>query len=353
VGTVRRFGHLLRWLGPWSDPGSVPVSRGRGDGGRVLLIPGMHFRGVEDPRFMRFAGILRAAGATVTAADVVGLRELRLSPRMFEDAERALLDASRDGPVGIMSVSFGSIVALHLAAHFPERVRRLVVFGGYRDLEAALSYALGGPAAGRGLALGDVGYVRDPLNAPAVFIQLVDWVDELLPEGQREAFVQACQRFCAETWSTGAGGSADAKHDGRHLRVGARLAESLEGEARALFRVACRLDGDAYGVAMAALARARERFGFLDPEPLLARIRCEVDCVHGRDDDVIPYTESEALADEIRRLGGRATAHITGLYGHTGTRASGASLRAARELVREGATMGAVLRVVERLVSRA
>jgi pimeloyl-ACP methyl ester carboxylesterase len=316
----------------------------------------MHFRGVEDPRFVRFGGILRAAGATVTAADVVGLRELRLSPAMFEDAERALLEASRDGPVGVMSVSFGSIVALHLAANFPERVRRLVVFGGYRDLEAALGYALGGPGAGEGEGPGQGQSpsgprVRDPLNAPAVFIQLVDWAEELLPEGQREAFVQACRRFCAETWSTGAGGAADDKYDGRHLRVGARLAESLDGEARALFRVACRLDGDAYSVAMEALARSRERFRFLDPEPFLGRIRCEVDCVHGRDDDVIPYTESEALADAITRLGGRARAHITGLYGHTGARGS-VSLRAVRELAQEGATMVAVLRVVERLVSR-
>ncbi len=322
----------------------------------MLLIPGMHFGGVNDPRFVRFGGILRAAGATVTAADVVGLRELRLSPGMFADGERALFEASRDGPVGLMSVSFGSIVALHLAAHFPERVRRLVVFGGYRDLETALGYALGGPTVScdEGPGHGQPHHerqVRDPLNAPAVFIQLVDWVNELLPEGQREAFVQTCRQFCAETWSTGAGGAADDKHDGRHLRVGARLAESLEGDARALFRVACRLDGDAYGVAMGALARSRERFRFLDPEPLLGRIRCEVECVHGRDDDVIPFTESEALAETITRLGGRATSHITGLYGHTGARA-GPSLRAVRELAREGAAMVAVLRVLERLVSR-
>lgn len=341
---LRRFATLARWLGPWADARRVPTVRsGKGRAGRVLVIPGLHPLGVADPRMVRFGRILEAAGAELTMADVGALKRLTLAPSMFEEAEAALFRASSRGPVGVMSISFGSIVALHLAARHPERVRRLVLFGGYRELERTLVYALGGSE----------GEVRDPLNAPAVFIQLAD---QLLEGAAHAAFVEAARRFCAETWTSGRGGPADDKRDGRHLRVGARIADSLPEPARALMRLACRLDGDPLPTALGALARSRERFRYLDPGPLLPGVRCEVDCVHGRDDDVIPYTESERLA---RDLAGRA--HITGLYGHTGARVGAApglgGMSAARAVAkltgaaREARVMAEVLGALERLVS--
>lgn len=333
---LRRFATLARWLGPWADARRAPEARGRG-GGRVLVIPGLHPLGVADPRMVRFGRILEAAGAELAMADVEALKRLTLSPSMFEEAEAVLLRASQAAPVGVMSISFGSIIALHLAARYPERVRRLVVFGGYRDLEQTLGYALGGS--------GDT--VRDPLNAPAVFIQLVD---ELLDShAHREAFVVAAREFSAETWTSGRGGPADDKHDGRHLRVGARIAATLPEPARALMRLACRLDGDPMPTALAALGRSRERFRYLDPGPLLKQVRCEVDCVHGRDDDVIPHTQSERLANDL--VCGRA--HITGLYGHTGARVgSGRAIATLRAAADEVVVMGEVLSSLARLVSR-
>ncbi|MBL8784943.1 MAG: hypothetical protein JNJ59_08600, partial [Deltaproteobacteria bacterium] len=81
-------------------------------------------------------------------------------------------------------------------------------------------------------------------------------------------------------------------------------------------------------------------FAFLDPGPLLTQVRCPVACVHGRDDDVIPFTESEALARALPH----GEALITGLYGHTGNRPPGPG-KLARELV----TMVRVLDALARL----
>jgi len=93
----------------------------------------------------------------------------------------------------------------------------------------------------------------------------------------------------------------------------------------------------AWSIAEPALARfdARE----LDPRPYLSRVRAHVELVHGADDDVIPYTQSHALAARLPH----ARTHITGMYGHTG--ASGSRLAA---LPRELATMVRVLRVLAR-----
>jgi len=329
---------ILRWLGPWADasamprvravPGHTPVRhvrlwqeppasgpaptvaswpprRGQAPKPTILLLPGMHFLGPDDPRFRRFAAVLAATGAEVIAPYLHDFLGLQLTPRLFEEARAALHFASEAaaGPVSVMSISFGSIAALHLAATCPERVSRVVVFGGYRNLQGAFRFALGAATAGFPAE------VRDPLNGPAVLTNLAD---ELLSEGERAAFRAATLAFSRRTWSRSA--IPENKRDGRHLKVGAEIAETLSGEARALFRVACRLEGDPLALADQVFASARARTAFLDPSPLLSRVKAPVTCAHGRDDDVIPWTESEALARDLPN----ARAVITGLYGHTG-----------------------------------
>lgn len=330
--------HLARWLGPWAKPTDHPRPppphspaprhpRAAPAPSKVLVIPGLHFLGVDDPRFSRFVAILQTTGASVEGLSLPELRALTLAPSMLETASAALERHHRaHGPVALMSISFGSIVALTLAANHPDKVSRLVLFGGYHDLETAFRFALGGAIPGFPAAL------RDPLNAPAVFLNLID---ELLPEPARPAFAEAACTFCEMTWTRGSEHANDDKLDGRHLRVGAALSARLDGPARDLFQTACRLDGrDPLPLAMDALTRARSRFAFLDPAPLLPRVTCPVTCVHGKDDDVIPFTESEALARALPN----AQALITGLYGHTGNRRP-----SPRSLARELVTMVRVL----------
>lgn len=346
---------LLRWLGPWAPAGHAPRVRvtrrdhplphlvfegARPSGRTLLLLPGLHFLGPEDLRFQRLAAILADRGARVVAPFLSDFLALTLTPRLLEEAEAALLSAREGGrgPVGVMSISFGSIAALHLAARHPELVDRVVIFGGFRDLERTFRFALGGADAGLPAE------VRDPLNGPAVLANLAD---ELLPEPARAPFRAATLEFSRRTWSKGSppGTRAriDDKRDGRHLREGEALSRTLEGEARALFRVACRLEGDPLAVAEHALPRARERIAFLDPTPLVPRVRAEVTCLHGRDDDVIPWTEAEALARDLPN----ARALVTGLYGHTGH----AARPGPRAIAAELATMLRVIDALSRLVS--
>ncbi len=321
-----RASHLLtigRWLGPWTDPQATPrvdalvvegasrhlrLRTGDAESPRpvILLLHGLHYLGPDDPRFRRIAAVLAQTGAEVIAPYLSDFLGLALSPRALDEASAALVTASEraGGPVGVMSISFGSIAALHLGATAPERVKRLVLFGGYRHYSNAVRFALGGALEGFPAE------ARDPMSGPAV---LVNFVDELLPAGQRAAFREAALAFAKETWSRG-GPAAEDKHDGRHLRVGRRIAESLDGEAQAAFRIACRLDADPLALAEVAMMRAGERLAFLDPGPHLACLRAPVTCVHGREDDVIPWTESEAIARDVP--GGRAI--VTGLYGHAG-----------------------------------
>lgn len=306
------------------------------NGSTILLLPGLHFLGPDDKRFRRLAAVLAATGADVVAPYLSDFLGLRLTPRLIEEAEAALLVASERGPVSVMSISFGSIAAFHLAAKYPDRVKRMVVFGGYRNLELSFRFALGGAIPSAPAFTVDRGQqhvpaqVRDPLNGPAVIANLVE---DMLPVAQADAFRAAALAFSRRTWSRN--GAAQDKHDGRHLKVGAEIAATLEGDAAHLFRVACRLEGNPLDVVDQVFERARPRFAFLDPSPLMARISAPVACVHGRDDDVIPWSESEAMARDLPN----GSAFITGLYGHTG-RANGA---AAGALVRELRAMAGVI----------
>ena len=71
---------------------------------------------------------------------------------------------------------------------------------------------------------------------------------------------------------------------------------------------------DPGGDALIERALGRTDFSHLDPTEACARVRCPTTVVHGRDDDVIPFSQAErlhALIPDSRLI-------LTGLYAHTG-----------------------------------
>ena len=67
----------------------------------------------------------------------------------------------------------------------------------------------------------------------------------------------------------------------------------------------------------AGLARAGDHFRWADPRPFLAAVHPRVVIVHGRDDDVIPWSQALALEAALPPSHPREVI-FTGLYGHTG-----------------------------------
>lgn len=346
---LRAFLELLRWLGPWTAATAVPPGVTRreatSDGTRVsvwtgrrddharrarralILLPGLHHHGIDDPRLDRLARVFAAAGATVLAPDVRAYRRLELDPAALADAEAALAVARAETGlpyhyIGAFSISFGSILALHLAARHP--LGGLVLFGGYHRVDDALRFALAGDDRRRG----------DPLNGPAVVMNLAP---ELLPPEDVAPYGEAARDFCRRTW-----GRAELKSARRHAHAAwdTLAAHPLRAPARELLMQATGLLPGILPRAEAALAAARARHAWLDPTPLVARVTAPVTLVHGKDDDVIPYTHAESLARALPD----ARAWITGLYGHTGQAAASA-------VVAEIRTLLAMLRALAALVA--
>jgi pimeloyl-ACP methyl ester carboxylesterase len=354
---------LGRWLGPWTPGERVPGGVVRGevaipaarDGDRAMraatwlpasgavrgalfVVPGLHPLGPDDPRFARFLAVLAASGIAAFSPYLPDFLQVRLERTLLADAERAFAafeawpERPAAGRPGVMSISFGSRLALHLAGtHAPDRVGGVVLFGGYSDWRDAMAFALGDRGASPPAAS------RDPLNTPAVFLNLLEGLD--LPPEVARAAADAWRRYIDATW-----GRPEMKAAAAHGPVASALAADLAPAAADLFLTGCNVRPGAVPLARAALARL-DRDGdrvWLDPRPALAGVRAPLAIVHGADDDVIPIAHAHALHRHAPAAS-RAKLLLTGLYGHTAHSAPALRLTRAPALARELRTMLAIV----------
>ncbi len=347
---------LGRWLGPWADDqvspqgiARTPELLGNDDGalsvralryepqdgkvtGTYLVIQGLHYEGADDPRMDRFCRILAAAGFIVIAPLLSDFLELRVTPRAAKEVavacQSAITASARRGlpRPAMFSISFGSQPALQIAAsdRFRDGLGALVMFGGFHSFNAAIRFAITKRAFHEGRSI-DVPH--DPLNAPAVFINLVDHLPASpmgespapLPDNDREQLKAAWLEMARRTW-----GRPEMRPAGKRWPIAEALQLGLPEEAHVLFLLGCGLNTGGGALLETGLAHAGDRFAFTDPTRHLRRIAVPVVISHGRDDDVIPYSEAHKLARALPG-GHRHRIHVTGLYGHTGASLPGPS----------------------------
>jgi pimeloyl-ACP methyl ester carboxylesterase len=302
--------------------------------GTYLIAPGLHFDGPEDPRLERFCRILAHAGFRVVAPILPAYAELCVHPSAVEDLEVVARELSHRLPARerftVFSISFGSWPALEVAARLPEHVDSVVTFGGYADFESAVRFCVDGVMRG---PEGDVQLARDPLNQPALFLNVLPWLD--VPGDGHTALAEAWREMAHRTW-----GRMELKAAGRLQPFAEALLERVPRSQRDLFLVGCGVRPGGAALVNDALARAAGALGFASPLPAIERLRRPVVVCHGRDDDVIPWNEAEKLH---RALKGRVPTRLllTGLYGHTG-----ASLPSPAAAFREATTLLEMARVL-------
>lgn len=308
-------------------------ARRRATGG-LLVVPGLHPRGPDDPRLDRFCRVLADSGLLVVAPFVRTHLALEVAPAAAEDvavALRLLADLTRARGLprpAALSISFGSLPMLEVAARPLEGglVGGLIVFGGYVDFGATIRFAATGRAYDCGVPLA---LPHDPLNAPALFVNLAPYLDV---EGPRGPLVAAWHEMACRTW-----GKPELRPPERRVPLADELARTLPPSQRALFFVGAGLAPGAEACLDLALARAGERFGFADPRPSLARLRAPLLIAHGRDDDVIPWVEAPKLAAACPP-GLPVAVALSGMFGHTG-----AAFPGPRSLVAELGSLRALM----------
>jgi acetyl esterase/lipase len=253
----------------------------------ILLVPGAAELGKDDPRLVAFAHTLARAGFAVLVPDLPAFRQMQLGRRNIREvADAAAYLASRadlapGGRAGVAAFSYAVGVAV-LAALEPdvrERLRFIVGVGGYYNLERVVGFFT-------------TGYFRDETKPGGEWLFLEPneygkWVFVLSNTGR---IANPADREVLDT-------IAKQKADNPAAAVESLVAR-LGAEGGAYYELVSNKDPQRVPELIERLpAGIKNEISGLDvARHDLSKLKARLILFHGRDDDIIPFTESIALA---------------------------------------------------------
>ena len=255
----------------------------------VVLVPGAVPEGRNDHRLVGFATALTRSEFMVLVPEIANLRELRVAPSDIAatgDAVVHLSDRADGGPVGLIAISYSAGPALIAAAQDPVRGRLafLVAVGGYADMERLITYF----TTGKYREPGATAWRSSTPNPAGKWLFLRNNLHKISDLGDRQVLAKIAERKLA-----------DPKAD-----VGA-IGATLGAEGLSVMALLENEDPELVPQLIAALPVAiREDMERLDPSRhALQNLEARLWLIHGRDDRVIPFTESLALEQAVPEQG--------------------------------------------------
>jgi pimeloyl-ACP methyl ester carboxylesterase len=259
----------------------APVGRsGRAE--IALLVHGAHPRGIEEPRFVRFARALASVGIEVHTPELPDLLSFQLSSRVADDIGTcaAGLAKASGQRVGSFGISFGGGLLLLAAGREPgaSALDYVVALGAYSDLRRLARHYAGEP-----IAAPDGRARADQLDPYGSRILATAFAEDVFPPAEAVAARNVLRLHLAEQY-----------------REAARLRAQLSPAAQASLRELLGSPSPATRAGLLAAVR-RHDAELLQASPAgqLARLRVPVFLVHGREDPIIPSVESEWLARQV------------------------------------------------------
>ena len=252
----------------------------------LVLVPGVVPQSRRDPRIVAFANTLARAGFALLVPDMAGFRELRIDSsdvREVADAFAYLVSRPELAPAGragmaAFSYAVGPVVLAALEPDIREQVRFVVGVGGYHDLSHAVRFFTTGrfEHAGRWQAI-----------APDAYGQLV--------------LVRSAMPYLTSVHDRAL---LNAMVERRLKDSSARiddLAAQLGGDGRGIYALVTNRDPSRFPALFNALpADMRSELAALNlADKDLTRLKARLILVHGRNDNLIPYTETLELADAV------------------------------------------------------
>ena len=272
--------------------GSVPASRAA-----ILLVPGASEAGKDDPRLVNVARALAEHEFLVLVPDLPGPRTLRISSDdIVGVADSAVYLASLETagtPFGIAAVSYGVGPALIAALdkRLVDRIDFFVGLGGYYSTTDVITFFT-------------TGYWRPDPNGPwrrGTPNAYGKWVFVLANAARLDDFAD---RDRLERIARAKLANLDADI--------APLEAQLGPEGRAVMAL---LDNRSLAAVPDLIATLppgiRQEIDALDlARRDFSRLNAEVILIHGKDDSIVPYGQSVALADELAAEIGPARVHL-------------------------------------------
>ena len=277
----------------------------------ILLVPGVHAAGIDEPRLVGFAHDIAATGHLVLTVDLPDLKQYQITVRttdMIEDAAEWMASEpafrGRDGRVGMMGISFGGGLSVVAAGRGPlkDHVAFVMAFGGHGDLPRTLRYLCTGIQPDG---------TRRPPHDYGLAIVLLGAADLVVPPDQAQPLREAILSYL-EASRLDMIDKPKAALEFAHAKL---LAKTLAEPSRTYMDYVNTRDVARLGpILLPHLAQ-------LGSDPALSPDRsgppsAPVYLLHGSDDNVVPAIESTLLARDLQARGARVHLLLTPLITH-------------------------------------
>jgi pimeloyl-ACP methyl ester carboxylesterase len=248
----------------------------------LVLIPGIHYRGMDEPRLVAFARSMSACGLRVLTPELPDSRDYRIQPSDVQAIGDSVqwLQNTTGRPVGLMGLSFSGGLALMAAAKppFSNEISFVFSVGAHDDLlRVATFYATEADP----LPDGDV--ERTTPNNYGPWVLEYENLEDYIPATDVAAIRPVLRARLFENWSL-------------EKQLLANLTEAQKTEYEKL------LDPKQEDAALFASNRKHAaEMAAVSPGGHLAGLHVPVYLLHGRGDTLIPFAEAEWLQQDLPR----------------------------------------------------
>lgn len=269
----------------------------------IVLVPGLHAIGIDEPRLYNLAIQLAQVGFAVVTPEMPDLARFAVTARTTDMIEDAALWLSgqrrltRDGRIGVVGISFAgglSVVAAGRPA-LRDRVAFVFAFGGHASFPRVLRFLCTGetaadlPPAGQPDASAPTTYLAP--HDYGVAVLLLGLADRMVPAGQVEPLRAAILEFLTASCYD----LINLSKAVETYRSADRMAAALPEPARTLMRYVNTRDVKALGpqflAHLAGMTHSPALSADQSPPPA-----APVYLLHGSGDNVVPAVESRFMA---------------------------------------------------------
>ncbi len=298
--------------------GDVPARFYEPDGDvrrTVLLLPGIHSMGIEEPRLRALATDLAGSGVRVMTLALPDLQRYEVTAQSSDVIEDAIgwmarqPDLAPDDTVGVVGISFAGGLSI-VAAGRPsirDKVAFVVSFGGHGDLPRVLTY----------LATGEApqleGIATHPPHDYGVAVILYGLAHHVVPVEQVEPLREGVRTFLLASQLT----LVDMNQADRTFAIAREMAAALPEPSATLLTYVNDRNVKKLGPALVPyLVRLGADSPAGSPERAASLPSAPVYLLHGDDDTVIPAAESAILGEFLRERGVETHVLLSGLITH-------------------------------------
>jgi hypothetical protein len=281
--------------------GSVPARFYRPEGGfdrTVLLVPGIHAMGIDEPRLTALAKDVAGSGLGVMTMALPDLMRYEITPRstdVIEDAVASLArrhDLAPDGRVGMIGISFAGGMSI-VAAGRPsirDRAAFVLSFGGHGDLPRVIRYLCTGEAPRvEGIEI-------HPPHDYGVAVVLYGMTPRVVPPEQVEPLREGIRTFLWASQLT----LVDQKRADATFARARDMAKALPEPSATYLKYVNDRNVKALGPVLVPHIADLAAQEAISPQRAAAVPAAPVYLLHGAGDTVIPTVESHLLAQHLR-----------------------------------------------------